>query len=54
MTSKDTQAIITMLEAKTKEASKRLAEREDEYSLGYWAACKNLLEYAEDELKSKH
>lgn len=48
MASKDARAIIAMLEAKTKEANERLAEREDEYSLGYWSACYNLLQYVKD------
>ena len=44
----DMQAIVTILEAKTKEANEQLAEREDEYSLGYWSACYNLLQYVKD------
>lgn len=48
MASKDARAIIAMLEAKTKEANEQLAEREDEYSLGYWSACYNLLQYVKD------
>lgn len=52
MTSKDAQAIIAMLEAETKRASKRLAEREDEYSLGYWSACFNILQSAKAEVNT--